>query len=251
MKNKILFIVLIIFSATMSSITCYADTETKNAIYVYDNAEILTNDEENALQRVAKKYEEYEISVVFLTTKTTDEMTTSKYIEKFYNQNDFYPDGVVFFLNTDIDNSEAYVLPLGKCIDTLSNATIEDILEEHSYLAIAEGRKYEFFSAIEKDASDFIIKENGLSDILIPTKTSIAITIISVIGLVVFLITKHNAANKKPKAQIYLNQTFEIVSKREVYKGDRREVINGYYKTDNTKRGTGVNIKIGGKGRRF
>ena len=178
-------------------------------------------------------------------------MNTSTYIKKFYNNQNFYPDGVIFFINTDPDNYEAYIDTIGKCIDTLSIDEMDTILNEHSYLAIS-GKNFDFFSAIEQDASDLIIESSDQTSVLVPTKGSIATTVIVVVFLVIFLITKHNAANKRPKAQIYLNQTFEILSKREVFKGDRREIIKDYYKTDNRKTGTNIGIpKFKGRGGRF
>ena len=252
MKNKrilMLFTTFIIIFATIIPTTVYATTETKDQIYVYDNADILTSDEENALQRIAKKYEEYDTSVIFLTADSTNDMSTSSYIRKFYNSKSFSPDGVVFFINTDPNNYVAYIDTIGKCIDTFPISEMDTILQTHSYLATAEN-EFEFFSAIERDSSDFIIESSNTTSLLIPTKGSIATTVIVVIFWVIFLITKHNAANKRPKAQIYLNQTFEVISKREVFKGDRREVLKDYYKTDVRKTGTGVGFP-GKRGRRF
>ncbi len=237
MKNRVLYITLffIFLSCIFSPIVSYANEEVdsnENDIYVYDYADILTKENENDLQEIAQKYEEYDVSVVFLTTNNIGNLSSPSYIKRFYKNQSFSPDGVVFFISTDKDNREVYIDTIGKCIDVLSVEQTEKILSSTSHLATRD-EYYEFFCSVEKETSDFIIKTSFDDSVFIPSKTSITATIIVVVFVSFILITKHNAANKRPKAQIYLNQTFEVVSKNEVFIGDRKEIISNYYKSQN------------------
>lgn len=229
-KSVLLISFLIIFLFSLFICPVYAD-ENYTEIGVYDYADILSNNEEKSLQKISQKYYKNDISVIFLTTNDTEGKTVGEYADKFYINNNFHPDSVMFIISKDPLNHQIFIHPTGTYIETFSSASIKEVLESTKNLAITE-RYYDFFVKIEEESSSYIKNIDALIAKLIPSKMSIAISFASVVCVILILFNLHNKANTKPKAQIYLNQSFKVLYCHEVFLGDEKEIIKDYYKKD-------------------
>lgn len=228
--KKFSIIILLLFTILSCFITVYAD-EIYTKTGVYDFAELLTEQEEKKLQKISNKYYKNEISVIFLTTKDTNNKSLEEYANNFYINKKFFPNSIMFIISKDPLNHQLYIYPTGVYIETLSKPSITEILESTKGYAMSE-EYYEFFIKTENEFSHYIKNFDALIAKLKPSNMSIAISFSSIVCVLLILFNIHNKANVKPKAQIYLNQSFKVINSYEIFLGDEKEVIKDYYKKD-------------------
>ena len=128
---------------------------------VYDEADLLTEDQEESLQEEAVELaEESEMDVVMVTTDDTGNLNTSQYNEEFYNSHSFGyegPGGSGIQFLIDMEHRQYYLLTAGEGDTRYTDAEIEKIydriapaMEEGDY-ADACSR---FLEAAERYAGD-------------------------------------------------------------------------------------------------
>ena len=115
---------------------------------VYDDADLLTAEEEAALQQYAESFKEtWGMNFLVATTADAGGKSTMEYADDFYDAR--FPevseeDGVLYLI--DMDHREIYLSTCGKAIEKLSDAEIEKILDA-AYACAAAGDYYGTFEA--------------------------------------------------------------------------------------------------------
>ncbi len=249
-----LFLMLFIFTFTLLFSYDVNAADTLNPETVFDYADLLTTDEENRLRDYAKDFEQYEISIIFLTTNNAQGKSSMNYSNDFYDTNHFRPDGVLFMI--DMDNRNIYIDTVGKYISMLENDI--DYALDISYTYATDGEYYTCFQTMSEAICTEI--ENHENPILGAFRFSIftfLLAAVIAIIIVIILIVIHNQANNKTAAERYIGSSFHVNDRNTIYKGTRKEVIPGYYK-QNTNNGGGSGrhtssrgVSHGGGGRRF
>ena len=154
-----------------------------------------------------------------------------------------------------MDNREIYIATTGTYEYKLQSR-IDKMLDK-AYVNVSNGDYYQAFD----DMLDYVDNYSGSVisiQILKPTGASIFFSIIVVIIVAAILIVMHNAANKKPKASVYLakHDGFVVDEHDTVFCGQRDEVIRNYYRSNNSSGSrsggsSGGSRSFGGGGRRF
>lgn len=102
---------------------------------VFDNADLLTAEEEQNLQQFCEDArEEYEIDFAYLTTNDTDGLSTREYGAQFYIEQDFGVgedySGAIFVLN--MGEREGQLVTCGEAMDMITDADADAIWDEIS-----------------------------------------------------------------------------------------------------------------------
>ena len=124
MKKRVLLIFMV-FMMFFSAMPVYAAEQR-----VYDDADILTAEEEADLQDICETVrEEWELDLAYLTTNDTKGMSVKEYGADFYMEKEFGVgsdfSGVIFVV--DMTTREAQIVTCGKAIDILTDYYIEAI----------------------------------------------------------------------------------------------------------------------------
>lgn len=220
---------------------------------VFDYADLLTPEEEGSLRQITKVYEEYDMSMIFLTTSNAEGKSAMTYSDDFYDTNQFRPDGVLFLI--DMDNREVYVNTVGECIKILTDYRIEKILDA-GYDCVADGEYFKSFEKMSGQAGTYIenydgsnavesyesddfhgsLKEgmgeapNELSKEATQVAHSIVIAVFVTTVLSLLLVLLHRRANQRIPAGRYMGSNFHVNDKDITYMGCRKEVMHGYYR---------------------
>lgn len=246
---KALVFVLIVY-LFLCALTFNAYAGTSNVI---DNAELLSSYEENMLQERIDKYKD--ASIIILTIDDARGFTSKQYAEHYYESQLTQDDGVILLI--DMDNREIYIATTGTYEYKLQGRI--DAMLDKAYDNVNNSDYYQAFDSM----LDYVDNYSGSVisiQILKPTPESIFFSVLVVIIVAVILITKHNAANKKPKASVYLakHDGFVVDEHDTVFCGQRDEVIRNYYKSNTSSgsrsggsRSSGSSRSFGGGGRRF
>ena len=257
MKKKIIFLSLIlalVVGASLVKETIAAEYKTET---VFDMADLLTDVEEEQLRKFAKKYEKYDVSIVFMTTDDTGGKTTENFSNDFYDTHLFREDGVMFSI--DMYNREIYIDTVGKYIAAISESNVSQALDS-SYMHASEG---EYALCLEKMSRSICkiidAKENPLKTAVKPSVVTILVMLGAASVVAVVLLMKHNGANRKISASQYIGSSFTVKNRNTVYMGCRKEVIPGYYAQPKDSEGSGGGsghrssggISHGGGGRKF
>lgn len=218
---------------------------------VFDYANLLSTQEESRLQNYAKKYEKYNISIIFLTIDNTYGKSSEAYSDDFYNSNSLLTDGILFMI--DMDNREIYINTAGKCVDIISGSEIYHALED-SHIYASNGEYYRCFEIMSKQICKTLEDyTNPLLSALKPSFSTILIMCIITFVVLAIVISSHYRANKKIPAQHYIGSSFHVTNRNTVYMGCRKEVLHNYYKkTEGTSshRSSG-GVRHGGGGHKF
>lgn len=132
--------------------------------YVYDMADLLNAQEEDALQAVAEEYHKrWNINFVAVTTEDAMTLSSKEFADSFYDA--CYPyemddDGCLYLI--DMDNQEIYLSTSGNMMEYLTDNDVEHILDEAFYY-VAEGDYYgtfqAFFETTEECLNEVIVDE--------------------------------------------------------------------------------------------
>ena len=252
----ILSLVLVMsFSASLVSASA-------QELYVYDYADLLTDEEETSLSTLAKNQSnQYGISITFLTYDDSEGKSTMVYTDDFYDQTIAETNG--FLLAIDMDNREVYVNTVGTCIDNISDSEI-DVILDNTYMYASDAEYADFFITamdITLDAYSGDVSTYGDSDYygepanpLIPTTGSLIFSAVAMALVAIILLAIHNKNNKAPSAENYMGSSFEVENSNTMFMGIRHEVLHDYY-ADNDSGGSshvsGGGISHGGGGRGF
>lgn len=196
-------------------------------IRVYDYAEILSEEEVSFLTEQSLQFDNYNLSMLFLTIKDADGKTTKAYVDSFYDTDTFGPNSIMFVI--DLDNEIAYINTTGHCIKVLSNNSMKYVLDNTYYYA-RQGKYYDFFKEGVNLSSSFILK-NSTKSYFIPSVLSLTLSLAITLFIVLFLIFKRNTVfinNKTPINKITGN--FNVLTKNTVFIGDKTNVLENFYK---------------------
>ena len=124
--RKLFVVTLLVLSLLLGTLPAFGlDTELK----VYDYADLLTGDEENALMERAREIAQmHRFDVVVVTTEDTGGKTYIDYADDFYDQNGFgygkNADGILFLM--DMESGMPWITYRGKAIQILD---VDDVLD--------------------------------------------------------------------------------------------------------------------------
>lgn len=235
--------------------------------HVYDIADLLTDDEESELSLLAENEgNQYGISITFLTYDDAEGKSTMGYTDDFYDQNIAEPDGLLFAI--DMDNRQVYVNTVGLCIDNISDAEI-DLILDRTYTYASDGEYVDFFinamdTALYAYSGNLITESDEYGENygepanpLIPTTSSLIVSAAVIIIVAVVLLVVHNKNNRTPSADTYMGSSFSVLNSNTMFMGTREEVLHDYY-ADNDNGGGGGSSHVssggvshGGGGRGF
>jgi uncharacterized protein len=250
-KYSLVFLLLICCFSTFTT-TVYAYNK---IVEVYDNANLLTNSEEEKLKDYAQEFSDnVDINVLFATTdnakgKTAMEYADDIYDEKTVNQTEY--SGILFLI--DMDNREIYISTAGNAITWLNDAEIERALDD-GYNYITDAEYYETFEAMAEYALPTIEYwyESGdtatddryaspsttyqtfgdkLSSSFSKCFSLLPASIILTVAFVLVSLVNHNKANKKVSATNYIKDgTYKIASNKKRLIRTYETVQRDYYK---------------------
>lgn len=116
--------------------------------YVYDDADLLTTEEEAALQEYAEDFKaNWDMNFLVVTTEDAEGKTSEDYANDFYDARfpeDSEEDGMIYII--DMDNREINLTTCGLAIRYLTDDRINSILDD-AYEYVAEGDYYGTFVA--------------------------------------------------------------------------------------------------------
>lgn len=125
--------------------------------YVYDDAELLTAEEETALEEMAADYaKRWDMDFGVVTTDDTDGKSSCDYASDFYDAHFDRTEergGVLYLI--DMDNREIYLKTCGKAIRYLTDDRIDRILDE-AYEEISDGEYYGTFEAFFEETQYYM-----------------------------------------------------------------------------------------------
>lgn len=229
-----------------------------NLIGVWDNADILTSNEESKLYDLAQDYAaKCDISVLFMTVSDAKGKSTEKYSDDFYDhllydsgvqyntsQNNKWKNdnpGILFVI--DMDNRMSYINTSADVIDWFSDREIDSCLTAgDSYLG-----RGDYYTALVKIADESIsniyhwkyedTRSNNSSSSVSSVRFRINWFLSLVIGLVVALFTgtrsyiKENKANVPVSSNVYVKSNeFKVLNREERYLRTYETVDRDYYK---------------------
>jgi uncharacterized protein len=128
-------------------------------MYVYDQADLLTEKEEEKLQDYAEIMKEvWEMNFLIVTTDDAQGKSSMEYADDFYDAH--FPeeseiDGMAYLI--DMDNREIYLSTSGIAIRYLTDDRIEKVLDE-AFACVAEGDYYGTFEAFFDESEKFLYK---------------------------------------------------------------------------------------------
>ena len=122
--------------------------------YVYDDADLLSIEEEQQLQDYASTMKEiWEMNFMVVTTADAEGKSSQEYADDFYDTHftsSEDEDGVLYLI--DLDNREIYLSTSGMAIRYLTDRRVENVLDE-AYAYVAAGDYFGTFQAFF-DASE-------------------------------------------------------------------------------------------------
>lgn len=191
-----------------------------NRASVYDLADLLDPEEIDALETLIDKVEAKKAYRIVVVTTDYNPGTAMAYADDFFDFNGFGEDGILFLL--DMDNREQWISTTGVCTEvsgekksSFSQNEIERILDKTTPWA-SDGDYYKCLEAFVKEVRN----HENLVHTLIPTGTSVLISIVLTAIVFVALIMQHkakapmNIANYKVETK-----AFQVGVNRAVFMG--------------------------------
>lgn len=132
--------------------------------YVYDQADLLTDEEEEEIETLAEQYRErWNLNFLAVTTADDEGKSSMEYADDFYDER--FPDvsaedGVLYLIN--MDNREIYLSTYGEVSRYLTDERIGVILDE-AYEEIADGNYYGTFLTFF-DETEYYLEQGIPSD---------------------------------------------------------------------------------------
>ena len=151
MKRKILCLILCLM---LLSSLCLTAGASSTQSYVIDNAELLSSEEEAALEeKIQSIRQEYAVDVVILTVGSLDGKTPQDYADDYYDYNGYADDGLLFLLS--MEERDWYISTKGSAIYALTDYGIQQLGEGIlSYLSA--GDYYGGFDAFLNDLPTYL-----------------------------------------------------------------------------------------------
>jgi Beta-propeller domains of methanol dehydrogenase type len=198
--------------------------EPKKYTKIYDEANLLTENERELLNKLAEDFvKKYNLDLVIVTTlNNSSSGSTKAYAEDFYDYNGFGIgktfDGILFLIDRTYGYNDTYFLTTGEAIRIYDDARIEYVLDDIA--AKKESGYYAMFEQFIKSASDYAskgvsplnknkyINENGdlVEKRMFPIFPFILISLASSSIIVGILVFRNKMVKKATKAMEYLDQ---------------------------------------------
>ena len=164
-KFKAILLMLCLCGGLFGCIEASAETN-----YVYDQAELLTEEEEQELQSYAQTMKDtWKMNFMVVTTDNAEGKSSMEYADDFYDMHfpeESEADGMLYLL--DMDNREIYLSTSGLAIRYLTDERVESVLDE-AFEYVADGDYYgtfqAFFNASEKFLNEGIPKDQYNYDV--------------------------------------------------------------------------------------
>lgn len=125
--------------------------------YVYDQADLLTTEEEAELQKQAEFYnDKWNMNFLVVTTDDAEGKSSMEYADDFYDicfLEDSEEDGVLYLI--DMDNREIYLSTSGEAIRYLTDSRIAYILDEAFERVVVEDY-YGTFAAFFEQTDEYL-----------------------------------------------------------------------------------------------
>lgn len=249
--NKLLVALLFFFIIVMP--VNALDTSDK----VHDNADLLTDYEEQQLQKLAEEYiEKYDMDLVIVTTPYNEGKGTELYAMDFYDDNGFgigeTYDGILFLIDRTYGYNDTYMVTTGHAILVYDDARIDSILDDIYY--VRNDGYYAMFETFISSSSSYAelgvassnenmyIDEDGeyRQKRLFPWFWAIVTSLGLPTIIVGIFIAKNKMVKKETRAAAYLNQNSVNFSRKE----DR------FVRTDMDRKYVPRNTSSGGGGSR-
>lgn len=132
--------------------------------YVYDQADLLTTEEEASLQEYAENFaKNWNMNFLVVTTDNAEGKNSMEYADDFYDERfpeESEEDGMIYLI--DMDNREIYLSTCGMAVRYLTDSRIDSILDE-AFNYVADGDYYGTFVAFF-DETDYYLNQGIPSD---------------------------------------------------------------------------------------
>lgn len=153
MRNVRVWFTALWFSLCMFiSLEVSAETD-----YVYDQADLLTTEEEEALQKSAEFCKaQWNMNFLVVTTEDAEGKSSREYADDFYDMRfpeESEEDGVLYLI--DMDNREIYLSTSGEAIRYLTDNRIDRILDD-AFECVAAGDYYDTFTVFFMGTDDYL-----------------------------------------------------------------------------------------------
>ena len=143
-------------SSLSDSLSRYNANNKKDGIYVDDDANLLSEEEENSLNdRLAKLSSNYGIDFVIHTSRTTNGKTSERYADDYYEQNGYRKNGILLLM--DMKNEYMYITTSGQAVDLFTDYGLNAILDSISD-DVKRGKYYNAFSRFADKAERVVIE---------------------------------------------------------------------------------------------
>ena len=227
MKRLYLLFTFLLLFIGINSISAI-DTSLK----VYDNADVLTDSEENLLRESIRDYiDAYNMDMV-LVTEINNDKSTQDYAQDFYDYNGFgignTNDGVLFIIDLSFGYKDVYMVTTGEAIKMYDDARINSIIDDVAYEK--DNGYYEMFNAFINSTSNYAslgvpesnknmyIKPNGdpaikTSIFSLIIRSVVPAAIIATIVLLIFIF-KNKMVRKSTNANYYLKEGSVVIQNR-------------------------------------
>src|SRR5699024_8638795 len=222
-----------------------------NEPYIYDEADLLTETEEEELAALAEKNsEQHETDFLILTTKDVGDQDVEEYMGDFYDDTApgyDQPHGNTVLFTLDMQNREMYLAGFQKGEEYLSNERIELVLDQ-VFPLIAEENYAQGFGQYITTASDYMRYKPGVNpeNPFYTWWVQLGIAVL-LAGAVVFFMAYRSGGKVTTTPRTYMDHHNTKVNRRR----DRyvnRSVTRRKKPENNNKGGDGPKIGGGGGG---
>ncbi len=269
-NKKKYMVTVICLTLLCSLLLCGYGSYTEGAQRVFDDADLLSESEEQVIQEeIEKRIEKLSLDIIVVTTDDAYGKSAEAYADDYYDEHGFgygdsYGPGILCLI--DMDNREVHLSTAGQAIAQFTDWEINQMLDE-IYYWLAEGRWYDacvaFVEQVDEYADNDETAQNGYYDkdtdtfveyteaelkairrkaaiaqILSPGSILSKLGIAMVIGAVSVLIMCINVnRNKVPGGRVYMKAGSDQIRQRYDHKTNTT-VTKRHIPRNNTSSGT-------------
>lgn len=215
------FLLLLTCLAMLVSL-CVTAGATEDKILIWDEAQLLAEDEVEKLQNLAQQISEnYSMDLLIVTVETTGYKSVETYAEDFYLDNGYgYGDeqsGIILLLA--MDTREWTVRTFGEGRDALSDSQSEDLMDG-ILSTLSNGMYYSAFHAYLNDLEEVIRDYSEVTTDEILILVAIALGVGALVGFITIKIMKSGmkTAVFQHGARDYVRGgSFKILANRDIF----------------------------------
>lgn len=265
MKHKIHILLLVLLLLPVLVFSASAE----QTVFVIDNAELLTDSEEEALEAAISDLRmTYEMDIVILTENSLQGARPQDHADDYYDQNGYAEDGILFLLS--MEERDWYISTCGDAIYVLTDYGIQQAADA-ALPYLSDGAYYDAFDAfldvlpeymdaflsgapIDGQADYSGDYYHGDQEEVVyyeePFEPSFLVAFLfgAVVALVPVLIMRLTMITKRPQknAAVYLNKnTYRVIEHRDMFLYSN--VTKTRKQENNTSGGSSVHRSSGGR----